>query len=81
MKRFFALCLIAAAAPAQDAQLKGRQIVDDAVKALGGEKFLTVQNRIETGRAYSFAFDQLSGLSIARFYTRYVPIDASKSGF
>jgi hypothetical protein len=71
---------MAATAFGQDAQVKGRQIVDDAIKALGGEKFLSVQNRIETGRAYSFAFDQLSGLSVARFYTRYVPIDPSKSG-
>lgn len=80
MKQLFALCLIAVAASAQDAQVRGRQIIDDALKALGGEKFLTVQNRIETGRAYSFAFDQLSGLSIARFYTRYIPIDPAKSG-
>lgn len=80
MKRFFALCMIAATALAQDAQVKGRQIVDDAVKALGGEKFLTVQNRIETGRAYSFAFDRLSGLSVIRLSTRYLPVDASKSG-
>jgi len=80
MKQFFVLCTIAAAAWGQDAQVKGRQIIDDAIKALGGEKFLSVQNRIESGRAYSFAFDRLSGLSVARFYTRYVPIDPSKSG-
>lgn len=80
MKQLLAICVIAASALAQDAQVKGRQIVDDAVKALGGEKFLAVQNRIETGRAYSFAFDQLSGLSVARFYTRYVSIDPAKSG-
>jgi hypothetical protein len=80
MKQFLAICFIAASALAQDAQVKGRQIVDDAIKALGGDKFLSVQNRIETGRAYSFAFDELSGLSVARFYTRYIPIDPSKSG-
>lgn len=80
MKHFFAGCLLAASAFAQDAQVRGRQIIDEAVQALGGEKFLNMQNRIETGRAYSFAFDQLSGLSVARFYTRYVPIDAAKSG-
>jgi hypothetical protein len=39
-----------------------------------------VQNRIERGRAYSFFLDQLSGLSRANFYTRYVPQDPSKSG-
>ncbi|MEO5924604.1 MAG: hypothetical protein ABIR70_12335 [Bryobacteraceae bacterium] len=80
MKHFLVICFIAATALAQDAQVKGRQIVDDALKALGGEKFLAVQNRIESGRAYSFFFDQLSGLSRANLYTRYVPLDASKSG-
>jgi hypothetical protein len=80
MKPFLSILLIGGSAWAQDAQVKGRQIVDAAIKALGGEKFLTVQNRIESGRAYSFAFDQLSGLSVARFYTRYIPIDPAKSG-
>jgi len=80
MKQFLVICFIAASALAQDAQVKGRQIVEDAVKALGGEKFLSVQNRIETGRAYSFSFNELSGLSVARFYTRYVPVDPAKSG-
>jgi hypothetical protein len=79
MKHFFGICLIAVAACAQDAQVKGRQIIDDAVKALGGEKFLSVQNRIETGRAYSFAFDRLSGLSVIRLSTRYIPVDPAKS--
>jgi hypothetical protein len=80
MKHFLVICFIATTAFGQDAQVKGRQLIDDAVKALGGEKFLSVQNRIETGRAYSFAFDTLSGLSVARFYTRYIPLDPSKSG-
>src|SRR3569832_230145 len=80
MKHFQILCLIAASGFAQDAQVKGRQNVDDAIKALGGEKFLSVQNRVEAGRAYSFFFDQLSGLSRANFYTRNIPLDASKSG-
>jgi hypothetical protein len=80
MKHFLVICFIAASAFAQDAQVKGRQIVDDAIKALGGDAFLTVQNRIEAGRAYSFFFDQLSGLSKANFYTRYIPLDPTKSG-
>ena len=31
-----------------------------------------MQDRIETGRAYSFYREELSGLSIARIYTRYL---------
>ena len=64
----------------QDFQVRGKQIVDDAIAALGGDKFLSVENRIETGRAYSFYQSQLSGLSVARFYTRYVSVDPSKAG-
>jgi hypothetical protein len=64
----------------QDPLVRGKQIVDDAIAAMGGEAFLKVQNRVETGRAYSFYHEELSGASVARFYTRYVAIDAAKSG-
>ena len=78
-----ALTLIATALAfgqaSQDPQVRGKQIADAAVAALGGEKFLNVQNRIETGRAYSFYFAELSGASVARFYTRYIPVDADKT--
>jgi len=62
-------------ASAQDIQVRGKQIIDETVKALGGEKFLRVQDRVESGRAYSFFNDNVSGLSVAKFYTRYVPED------
>ncbi len=52
---------------------KGKQIVDQAVAALGGERFLNMQNRIASGRVYSFFHDQLSGLDIAKIYTEYPP--------
>lgn len=80
MKQAALLCLAAALSWAQDPQVRGRQIVEEAVAALGGEKFLNVENRIETGRAYSFFQDRLTGLSVARFYTRYVPVDAGDTG-
>ncbi len=51
---------------------KAKKVIDDAVAALGGEKFLTMEDRIESGRAYSFYREQLSGLSIAKIYTRYI---------
>lgn len=79
MKPFVFLVLASVLSFGQDMQVRGRQIVDDAIAALGGEKFLNVSTRIETGRAYSFYQSRLSGLSVARFYTRYVPVDPSKS--
>ena len=50
----------------------GKRVVDEAIQALGGENFLHMQDRIESGRAYSFYREKLSGLSIAKIYTRYL---------
>jgi hypothetical protein len=62
------------------AETRGKQLIDQAVHALGGEKFLTMQDRIEAGRAYSFYREQISGLSIAKIYTRYIAIAPNKTG-
>jgi hypothetical protein len=51
---------------------KARKIVDDAVEALGGERFLNMRNRVEQGRSYAFYNEKLSGLSRAKFYIRYL---------
>ncbi|MDQ2843520.1 MAG: hypothetical protein M3Y72_21265 [Acidobacteriota bacterium] len=50
---------------------KGKQIVDAAVAALGGERFLQMQTRRATGRIYSFFHDELSGLDLATIYSEY----------
>lgn len=80
MRLFAPLLLTVSVAFAQDLQVRGRQIVDDAIAALGGDKFLNVETRIENGRAYSFSQRQLSGLSVSHFYTRYVPVDPARTG-
>ncbi len=49
---------------------RGKRVVNEALQALGGSKFLAVKDRVESGRAYSFYRDQLSGLSRATIYTR-----------
>jgi hypothetical protein len=59
---------------------RAQRVIDDAVAALGGEKFLNMQDRVETGRAYSFYHDRLSGLTIAKIYTRYLVVPPEKSG-
>ena len=38
-------------------------MIDEAVAALGGDNFLQMQDRVETGRAYSFYREELNGLS------------------
>ena len=57
---------------AETIEEKGKRIVDEALAAMGGEKFLAMQDRLEEGRAYSFYREQLSGLTRARIYTRYL---------
>ncbi len=73
MMRYFALlcCATALAAYAETDQQRGQRVVDEAVAALGGEKFLSMTDRVESGRAYSFYREQLSGLALAKIYTRY----------
>ncbi len=57
----------------QSSQERGKRVVMEAVEALGGERFLTVRDRTETGRAYSFYRDQVAGLSRATIYTQFLP--------
>ena len=56
---------------AENAQERGKRIVNECLEALGGDNYLKMQNREESGRAYSFYREQLTGLSIAKIYTRY----------
>lgn len=81
MKRIlYVLAATAALASAQGIEARGKKVVDDAIAALGGQKFLTMQDRIETGRAYSFFHDEISGLSVAKIYTRYIAVPADRTG-
>lgn len=59
---------------------RAKQAIDDAVAALGGPKFLAMQDRVESGRAYSFYRDNISGLSIATIYSQYFAVPPGKSG-
>ena len=56
---------------AETNQDRGKRIVNECLAALGGDRFLSMQNRTEEGRAYSFYREELAGLSIATIYTRY----------
>jgi hypothetical protein len=70
--RLFGLAvLVAAGLAAQPATVRGRAIVDQSLAAVGGKKFLSMTDRIEQGRLYSFYREQLNGLATARVYTKY----------
>ena len=58
---------------AQTSAERGKQIVDKALLALGGDGFRFMNARTEVGRAYSFYRDRISGLDIAHIYTKYLP--------
>jgi hypothetical protein len=85
VKRFaLAVMFVAAFASSQSsttaADERAKRVIAEAVAALGGDKFLAMEDRIESGRAYSFYNDRLSGLSIAKIYTRYLTPDPARSG-
>jgi len=56
---------------AETSQERGKRVVQECLTALGGERYTSLQNREVEGRAYSFYREQLSGLSIAKIYTRF----------
>jgi hypothetical protein len=64
--------LAGSASAAETAAERGKRVVYEALAALGGNAFLQMNDRIESGRAYSFYREQISGLSIAKIYTRYL---------
>ncbi len=72
---WFTLVTGLAAAPQVRAETnleRGKRVVDAAIAALGGDRFLNLRDRVESGRSYSFSREQVTGLSIAKIYTRYL---------
>ena len=51
---------------------RGKRAIDETLAALGGANFLAMRDRTESGRAYSFYREELTGLSRAKIYTKYV---------
>ena len=67
-----ALGSLTAARGAETREERGKRVVNEALEALGGRAFLNMEDRLESGRAYSFYREQISGLSVATIYTRYL---------
>jgi hypothetical protein len=65
--------LLTAALHAQTpAPNKAKALVDQAVKALGGDRFLNMHTRRTNARIYSFFHDRMSGYDIANIYVQYL---------
>jgi hypothetical protein len=71
--------LLGLCASGQTSAEKGKAVIDEAVRALGGERFLSVRNVQLSGRLYSFFREQVSGTAAANIFTRYVPIADTSS--
>jgi hypothetical protein len=72
MKPLAIAFLFACSLCAQTSPDKGRALIDQAVAALGGDRFLQLQNVVESGRVYNFFHGELSGLEIAKSYIEYL---------
>jgi len=66
-----ALAISATSLTAETSQERAKRVVKECLAALGGDRYQNMLNRVESGRAYSFYHESLSGLSIAKIYTRY----------
>lgn len=66
------LLLTLSLATAQTRQEKGKQVIDEAIAALGGDNFLGLKIKVEKGRMYSFYNQKLTGLTRATIYTKYL---------
>ena len=71
---------IALARGQETRQDRGKRVVEEALAALGGQAFLHMEDRVVSGRAYSFYRTQISGLSVATIYTRYTVPAPGKLG-
>ncbi|MBI1356018.1 MAG: hypothetical protein GC160_16885 [Acidobacteria bacterium] len=58
----------------QSAQEQGRQLVQKALQALGGEAFLNLHDQVASGRAYSFYNASVRGLARITVYDRFEPM-------
>jgi hypothetical protein len=67
---FILASLLCAQAPAPPN--KGKELIDQAIKALGGDAFLNMHTRHSSGRIYIFFHDQMYGHDIANIYTQYL---------
>ena len=59
------LALSAVVSAAETPAERGKRVVYEGLAALGGDAFVRMNDRVESGRAYSFYRSQISGLAVA----------------
>jgi hypothetical protein len=73
-----AMAALCAGQSAETRQARAKRVVGEAVQALGGQAFMHMDDRVETGRSYSFDNGKLAGTIITTIYTKYLPPVAGK---
>lgn len=64
--------LPAALRGAESQQERGRRVIHECIQALGGDAFRQMPGILETGKAFRFYNDNLTGLGPAKIYTKYL---------
>jgi hypothetical protein len=76
------LCCAALGKAQTTGEVRGKKVVEEAIDALGGDRFRNLRDRVEYGRGYSFYASRLSGLTKATISTRdLIPPDPPDNGF
>jgi hypothetical protein len=57
---------------AETSQEHGRRVIDKCINGLGGETFRQMPGHLETGQAYRFYNNDITGLEPAKIYTKYL---------
>jgi hypothetical protein len=73
MRSLTVASLLASSLAAETSQEAGKRLIQQCLKAVGGQAFLQMQNKVQHGRAYQFYEGQLSGLTVMTMYTEYEP--------
>lgn len=68
----FACTLAAQTLPPAPQAIKGKQMIDKAIAALGGQNFLQLRNVVASGRVFNFFHGNLSALERATVYLEYL---------
>ena len=74
MRARIVLALVVATVAARaetQAQRKGKELLAQCLEALGGEAFLKMRDRVQTGRAYQFYQEQLRGLAVVTYLMKH----------
>lgn len=64
-------------ADAQTKQDMGKQLLEQALEALGGDAFLQIRTLHQVGRAYAFYHENLRGLAVMNLYQQFEPMPPS----